>query len=263
MFKALSIAGSDSGAGAGIQADLKTFSALGVYGTTVITAVTAQNTLGVSAVQAMDPKMVGAQIDAVLSDIGADAVKVGMLPNEDVITVVADKLREYKCRNIVLDPLLYSTGGFPLSCSSSLDGLIEKIFPLTDILTPNLSETERLTCISADSVGEMKRAARALHSLGPQNVLVKGGHLEGPPVDVFFDGENYLVLEGERIETPHNHGTGCTLSSAIAAYLAKGLSPAEAVRRAKEFVTQAIRHAFSIGQGKGPLHHFYRLPELK
>lgn len=259
MKTALTIAGSDSGGGAGIQADIKTFSALGIYGTSVITAVTAQNTLGVTAVQDITPDIVQKQLDAVLSDIGADAIKIGMVSNSACIYVIADALKWYKCSNIVVDPVLLSTTGFSLIKDGALAVLLEKLVPLASVLTPNLPEAEKMTGMSINSIDEMKRASEKLFKMGARAVLVKGGHLEGPATDIYYDGGGYLLLEAERIDTTNTHGTGCTLSSAVAAYLAKGLDSADAVRRAKEYVTMALKYAYKVGHGNGPTHHFYAI----
>lgn len=254
---ALTIAGSDSGAGAGIQADLKTFSALGVYGVTVITALTAQNTLGVQAIEVIGPEMVRKQLESVLSDIGADAVKIGMLGSAGNIAMAAGMLLHYQARNIVLDPVLASTSGASLLPGEALDVLIEELLPVVDLVTPNLAEAEILTGVSISNIDDMKKVALELHRKGSKMVLVKGGHLTGAAVDVFYDGTNLSLLEAERITTENTHGTGCTLSSAIAAYLAKGFDPLSAVQMAKQFITAAIQYSLKIGQGKGPVNQFY------
>lgn len=259
MKTALTIAGSDSGGGAGIQADLKTFSALGIYGTSVITAVTAQNTLGVTAVQDIMPEIVQKQLEAVLSDIGADAIKIGMVSNSECITVISDSLKLFKGRNIVVDPVLLSTTGFSLIKDGALGVLLEKLVPLASVLTPNLPEAEMMTGMSIKNIDEMRGAAVKLFKMGAKAVLVKGGHLEGPATDILYDGDVYIQLEAERIDTTNTHGTGCTLSSAVAAYLAKGLSIADAVGKAKDYVTMALKHAYKVGHGSGPTHHFYAI----
>lgn len=256
MKKALTIAGSDSGAGAGIQADLKTFSALGVYASTVITAVTAQNTMGVFGVQEVDPDMVKSQLEAVLSDIGADAVKIGMISSADSIGFVSDMLQQYGVGKIVLDPVITTSTGFVLISSEAINALVQKLLPLAGIVTPNIPEAEILTRTSIRDIEDMKVAALALYKTGVKTVLVKGGHLSGRAVDVFYDG-SYHLLEAERIDTDNTHGTGCTLSSAIAAYLARGFDMLSAVKSAKEYITEAIRHSFKVGQGHGPVNHFY------
>lgn len=254
---ALAIAGSDSGAGAGIQADLKTFSALGVYGTTVITAITAQNTLGVQAMEVVSEGMVRKQIEAVLTDIGADAVKIGMLGSLGNIKAAVEMLRHYQARNIVLDPVLASTSGFRLLPVVAIDALMEQLLPVVRMVTPNLAEAEILSGLKITDVNDMKQAAAAIYQKGSGMVLVKGGHLTGAPIDVFYDGNDFVFLEGERIPSENTHGTGCTLSSAIAAFLAKGLEPLSAVRAAKQFISDAIRHSLKIGSGKGPVNQFF------
>lgn len=256
---ALTIAGSDSGAGAGIQADLKTFSALGVYAATVITAITAQNTLEVQAVELVSPEMVRKQIEAVLSDIGADAVKIGMLGSLGNIDVTAAMLRHFKARNVVLDPVLASTSGFRLLPGEALNALMEQLLPVAHMVTPNLTEAEILSGVTISTVEDMKNAAAQIHQKGSEMVLVKGGHLTGAPIDVFYDGIDFILLEAERIPTENTHGTGCTLSSAIAAYLAKGFDPLSAVRAAKQYISAAIQHSLKIGRGKGPVNQFFKI----
>ncbi|HEX3047788.1 MAG TPA: bifunctional hydroxymethylpyrimidine kinase/phosphomethylpyrimidine kinase [Bacillota bacterium] len=263
MKKASTIAGSDSGGGAGIQADIKTFSALGVYAASVITAVTVQNTLGVQAVTIMEPELVQRQLEAVLSDIGSDAVKIGMLGNAANIQVVAETLVAYRSRNIVLDPVLASSSGFPLLPESAVNLLKEKLFPVADIVTPNLPEAGILTGLDVKNPEDMILAASKIHQLGPRFVLIKGGHLAGKATDLFYDGVDFHLLEGERINTKNTHGTGCTLSSAIAAYLAQDLEPLTAVRKAKEYLTLALANSFEIGHGKSPVNHFYEQTKSK
>jgi hydroxymethylpyrimidine/phosphomethylpyrimidine kinase len=257
----LTIAGSDSGAGAGIQADLKTFSALSVYGTTAITAITAQNTLGVQAIEVVTAEMVRKQIEAIFMDMGADAVKIGMMGSFGNVEMIAGMLRHFQARNVVLDPVLVSTSGTPLLPREALNILIERLLPVADIITPNLAEAEMLTGVLITHPDDMKQAAAALHRKGSRMVLVKGGHLSGAPIDIFYDGTEFFRLESERIPSQNTHGTGCTLSSAIAAYLARGFEPLSAVRAAKKFITGAIRHSQTIGQGKGPVNQFFQIEE--
>ena len=256
--KALTIAGSDSGGGAGIQADLKTFAALGVYGTSAITAITAQNTLGVSKVQALPPDMVEAQIDAVVSDIGADAVKTGMLANAEIIRAVAARIRQHRFDRVVVDPVMVAASGARLLDPDAVNSYRRELFPLATVVTPNVPEAEALTGLKIrDSAGQ-KEAARALHKLGPRYVVVKGGHLAGDEsVDLLFDGKSFAEFRAARIATQSNHGTGCTFASAIAAGLAHGRSVEEAVAVAKSYVTEAIRAAFPVGHGHGPVNHLY------
>lgn len=256
---ALTIAGSDSGGGAGIQADLKTFSAHGVYGMSAVTSVTAQNTVGVQAVHTLPPEAVAAQIDSVLSDIGAQAIKTGMLANAEIIAAVADTLRAYPDIPIVVDPVMIAKSGDALLESEAVSTLIERLVPLATVITPNLDEAKALTGIEASDMDGMKAVARKLHGMGSRHVVVKGGHLEGPAVDVLFDSAEFRTLEAERVDTRCTHGTGCTFASAITAGLAKGASVAEAVGDAKDYLTAALRHAVPLGEGHGPVHHFHNL----
>jgi hydroxymethylpyrimidine kinase/phosphomethylpyrimidine kinase len=255
MKVALTIAGSDSGSGAGIQADLKTFAALKVYGTSVITSVTAQNTVGVYGIQDMPPEFVGRQIDAVLGDIAIDACKTGMLSNAGIIGVVAEKIEEYEMEQYVLDPVMVAKSGDALLQEDASSSLIEKLVPLSYIVTPNLSEASLISGVDIQNIEDMEEAAQKIWEMGAKTVVVKGGHLEGDAVDVFYDGKVHL-LKSERIQTENTHGTGCTFSSAITAGLAKGEDAFAAVKKAKEFITEAIRYSFSLGKGHGPTHHF-------
>jgi hydroxymethylpyrimidine/phosphomethylpyrimidine kinase len=256
--KALTIAGSDSGAGAGIQADLKTFAALGVYGTSAITAITAQNTVGVNQVFALTPQLISAQIDAILSDIGTHAVKTGMLANAAIIDTVAGSIRAHRLRKVVVDPVMVATSGDLLIKKNAVATLRTRLLPLATIVTPNLPEAEELTGSKLATPAAIEDAARRLIDLGARSVLIKGGHLKGAAVDLFFDGKNFRALTARRIRTKNTHGTGCTLSAAIAAYLARGESMETAVIRAKQFITRAIELSFSIGSGHSPVHHFHR-----
>ena len=256
--KALTIAGSDSGAGAGIQADLKTFAALGVYGTSAITAITAQNTIGVTAVLAVNAKLVGAQIDAIIADIGAHAVKTGMLANAAIIGLVANKIRQHRLKNIVVDPVMVATSGDLLIEKSAVAALRSKLVPLAGVVTPNIPEAEVLTGMKLRSVDEIREAAKRIVQMGAKTVLIKGGHLKGPAMDIFYDGKNFTALKAPRIRTKNTHGTGCTLSAAIAANLAKGQKIETAVTNAKRYVTDALRHSYRIGAGHSPVHHFFR-----
>ncbi|WP_085833068.1 bifunctional hydroxymethylpyrimidine kinase/phosphomethylpyrimidine kinase [Clostridium merdae] len=259
MKKLLTIAGSDCSGGAGIQADLKTFSAHGTFGMSVIVSVVAENTSEVIDVQDITPDMIAKQIDAVFQDIGTDAVKVGMLSKSDCMLAVAKKLKEYKPKNVVIDPVMLAKNGCPLMQPDSMDTLIREILPLADLLTPNIPEAETITGMSIHSPQDMERAAKQIYAMGAKNVLVKGGHAEGDALDILFDGENFYRFCEERIHTNNTHGTGCTYSSAIASNLALGYSMEEAVKRAKAYVTTAIRHSLQIGKGCGPTHHFYDL----
>jgi hydroxymethylpyrimidine/phosphomethylpyrimidine kinase len=255
---ALTIAGSDSGGGAGIQADLKTFAALGVYGMSALTAVTAQNTLGVTAVHEIPPEIVAAQIDAVLTDIGADAVKTGMIASSEIIRVVAAKVREHGISAFVVDPVMVATSGDRLLHEEAVEALRTELLPLATVTTPNLPEAEVLIGRSVSTLAEMRDAARAIVGFGARSALVKGGHLAGDAVDVFYDGDRFVELPARRVETTSTHGTGCTLASAIAALLARGESLEAAISSAKVYVTAAIERAYPIGHGHGPVHHFHR-----
>lgn len=258
MRTALTIAGSDSSGGAGIQADLKTFAALGVFGCSAITAVTAQNTLGVGAVAEVDPSMVVAQIDTVLADLEIHATKIGMLASAAIVAAVADAVQRHRLSNVVVDPVMVSKSGARLLEQDAVDALRIRLFPLSTIVTPNVFEAEALTGKPIANRQDQRAAAITLMDLGPRAVLVKGGHLDGPAVDVFHDGRQTIELEAERIDSPHTHGTGCTLSSAIAARLALGDDLPAAVRAAKAYVTRAIAQAPGIGRGHGPLQHFVK-----
>jgi len=251
---ALTIAGSDSGGGAGIQADLKTFAAFDVYGASVVTALTAQNTRGVRAIAAVEPAFVAAQIDAVLDDLDVAAAKTGMLLSAAVIDAVADRLAARPVPHLVVDPVLVATSGEALLEPAALARLRERLVPLATLLTPNLREAEALTGRSVTRPADMRQAARMLLDLGARAVLLKGGHLEGEALDLLDDGRNVRELSAPRIATHDAHGTGCTLSAAIAAGLARGLDLGAAVEGAKRYVTRAIERAARVGQGARALH---------
>ena len=254
LRRALTIAGSDSGGGAGIQADMKTFQALGVYGMTAITAVTVQNTKGVTGFEELSPDTVGAQIRAVVTDIGVDAAKTGMLASAPIIEAVAEALRETTVPNLVVDPVFVSKHGHPLLREDAVDALRTRILPLAALVTPNLPEAAGLAGFPVQTPQEMEGAGRAILDLGPGAVLVKGGHLEGPQAtDLLVTPDGIEPIPAERIATPHTHGTGCVLSAAIAAHLARGRELRDAVIQGKAFVTEAIRHALEIGEGIGPV----------
>jgi len=261
--RVLTIAGSDSGGGAGIQADLKTIAANGCYGMSVITALTAQNTLGVTGIHAVPVEFVAAQLEAVLSDIGVDAVKIGMIFSADLIRTVAEYLKKYDVRAIVLDPVMVAQSGDKLLQDDAIAALKQHLIPLAHLLTPNLPEASVLLGRELASSDAIAQAAVDLTALGCANVLIKGGHLEGGDSNdcLYLSSERRLVvLPGERIATGNNHGTGCTLSSAIASFIARGESVEQAVRLAKEYITGAIRAGttYTIGHGHGPVHHFFR-----
>lgn len=260
--RALTIAGSDSGGGAGIQADLKTFAALGVYGMSAISALTAQNTVGVQGVVELEPEFVALQIRSVVADIGVDAVKTGMLSSAAIISAVAAELKSMKIDKLVVDPVMVAKSGDRLLRSDAVDALISELFPLALVVTPNLHEASALIGMDVHSPADMREAARRIKSFGPRCVVVKGGHLEGAPMDLLFDGENFTEFTNIRYDTPHTHGTGCTFASAIAAGLARGLEVKKAVELAKEYITGAIEEGLPIGKGRGPVHHFYNLYRL-
>lgn len=259
----LTIAGSDSGGGAGIQADLKAFSALGAYGASVITAITAQNTHSVTAISDIPPDVIGAQLDAVFSDIRIDAVKIGMLSRPDVIEVVADRLRHYGGQPIVLDPVMVSKSGDRLLQADAVSALAKRLLPLATVITPNLPEAGvLLNREPPDDEVSMNQAIEGLRALGAKAVLLKGGHLQGPKsFDLFDNGDDRQLLQAERIETKNTHGTGCTLSAAIAALLGRGHDLPDAVKAAKAYISKAIAAAdqLDVGHGHGPVHHFHAL----
>jgi hydroxymethylpyrimidine/phosphomethylpyrimidine kinase len=259
MPSVLTIAGSDSSGGAGIQADLKTFSALGVYGMSVITALTAQNTTAVTAVHEAPAGFVAAQIDAVAEDIPPDAVKTGMLSSAPIIEVVAEKIRQHGLRNVVIDPVMVAKSGARLLREDAVKALRESLLPLADVVTPNLPEAEDLLGRSLKSDDDIRKAARELAATGARSVVMKGGHRDGDiVVDILFDGRDFHEFAAPRVKTTSTHGTGCTFASAIASYLAKGESVPDAVRMAKAYLTEALRAAYPIGRGHGPVHHFWR-----
>lgn len=260
--KALTIAGSDCGGGAGIQADIKTFQERDVFGMSVITVLTAQNTLGVHGVFPQSVEAIEAQIDAIYDDMGTDAVKTGMLFSEEIIKLVAKKLVQYNVKNVVVDPVMIAKGGAPLLQKQAMYALKTELLPLATVVTPNIPEAcEILNISSIETVEEMEQAAQKIQKLGPKFVVLKGGHLAGNlhAIDVLFDGEEFYHFESERIATIHTHGTGCTFAAAITAELAKGKQIKEAVTIAKEFIQAAIKHSLPIGKGIGPtLHSAFR-----
>lgn len=258
-YKALTIAGSDSGGGAGIQADLKTFMAHGVYGASAITAITAQNTRGVQAVELLAPTLVEAQIEAVLADIGADAVKTGMLGSAAIIAAVVATLRRYAVQRLVVDPVMVAKSGDRLLAEEAVEALCEQLLPMALLLTPNLPEASVLLGRPVVHEADMAAAVRDLHALGPRYVLLKGGHLPGDAVvDLLFDGATYHELRSARIPTVHTHGTGCTYAAAITAMLARGLPVEAAVSAARDYLLAAIMRASSIGGGNSPVDHLVR-----
>ena len=251
---ALTIAGSDSGGGAGIQADLKTFAALDVHGTSAITAITAQNTIGVTDILELPVGLIREQIRAVVSDLGVDAAKTGMLSSAEIIAAVAGAIQEYGIRQLVVDPVMVAKGGAKLLRDDAVAAVREKLIPLAMVITPNLPETEVLLGRRISTLEERRAAARELVELGAGVAVVKGGHANGDATDVFFDGAQIIELPAERIATRNTHGSGCVFSAAIAAGLARGLGSLQAVREAKAFITEAIANSLEIGHGHGPVN---------
>ena len=264
MKRILTIAGSDSGGGAGIQADLKAITLLGGYGMSVLTALTAQNTVGVQAIHEIPALFVAKQLDSVLADIGADAIKTGMLANGQIIEVVAKKIKQYGIRKVVVDPVMVAKSGDLLLREEAREALIKKLLPLATVVTPNLPEASALSGFKVVSLDQMKKAAHRIYQMGPKHVVVKGGHLEGLAIDLLFDGKRYYEIRGPRIETKNTHGTGCTFASAIATLLALEEPVPEAVRKAKTFITLAIQSGLQLGKGYGPTNPFaYVLREME
>lgn len=263
MKVALTIAGSDSCGGAGIQADIKSISANGVYAMSVITAVTAQNTQGVYAIQDIDDEIITKQIEVLFDDIEIDAIKIGMVSKSETIKAIAKTLRKYNYQKIVLDPVMISKSGFNLLKPEAKATLIEELIPMALVITPNLPEAEAITNLSIKNIDGMKTAAKAIYKLGPKYVLIKGGHLDtSHSTDVLFDGNEYHLLISDRLNTVNTHGTGCTLSSAIAANIAKGMNVILAIESAKEYITNAIKYSFKLGKGVGPTHHFHKFYQI-
>lgn len=258
MKKVLTIAGSDSCGGAGIQADIKTMSALGVYGMSVITAVTAQNTTGVYDVAELSREMVKAQIECIFEDIEVDAVKIGMVSNAEIIKIIREELLKYKSKNIVVDPVMISKSGYFLLKPEAVSE-IKNLIAIADVVTPNIPEAETLVDMKIENEEQMEGAAQKIALMGAKHVLVKGGHRCNDAKDILLSNNNFVVLEGSRINTINTHGTGCTLSSAIASYLALGYSVEEAAKLSKDYITKAIENSFSIGKGVGPVGHFIDL----
>lgn len=265
MDIALTIAGSDPSGGAGIQADLKTFAAFGVYGASVITALTAQNTRGVTAVADLDPAFIARQLDAVLEDLEVGAAKTGMLSRAAVIETVVDRLGAHPLPHLVVDPVMVATSGDVLLQPSAISAMRERLLPIASLVTPNLREAELLTGSPVTSAAQMRDAARRLVEMGARAALIKGGHLAGEALDILYDGVSWREFSAPRTPTCNTHGTGCTLSAAITAGLARGLALEEAVAAAKRYITRAIQSAPAIGHGAGPVNHFAAvdLPERK
>lgn len=262
--RALTIAGSDSGGGAGIQADLKTFTVLGVYGMSAITSITVQNTLGVYGVVDIPPDVVYEQIRVVVEDIGVDACKTGMLSKEETIKAVAKAIRDLKIEKLVVDPVMKAKSGDPLLKQSAKETLIKELLPLALLITPNIPEAEELCGFEIKNIEDMEKACKKILSYGPYAVVVKGGHIEGDEsVDVFYDGNSFEYFKGKFIKTKNTHGTGCTFSSAITAYLSKGNSLKESVFKAKEYIQKAIENSLPLGKGHGPLNHMWPFYSFK
>ena len=259
MHKSLTIAGSDSSGGAGIQADLKTMTALGVYGMSAITALTAQNTTGVQSIFEVTPKFLEDELDSVFTDIFPDSVKIGMVSNADLIRVISKKLREHNAKNIVVDPVMVSTSGSKLMADGAKDTLLSELFKVADIITPNIPEAEALTGQSIKSKDDMVEAAKKIGEFFEGYILLKGGHSADDADDLLYKNSEKIWIKGERIENPNTHGTGCTLSSAIASYLAMGHDVPESVHLAKEFITGAISAKLDLGKGRGPLNHMWKM----
>jgi hydroxymethylpyrimidine/phosphomethylpyrimidine kinase len=257
--KVLTIAGSDCSGGAGIQADIKTITAHKMYGMSVITALTAQNTTGVYGIEESSPEFVGQQIDCIFKDIRPDAVKIGMVSSSKIIEVIAEKLIEYKAENIVVDPVMVSTSGSKLLNDEAMNALITKLIPLAKVITPNIAEAEALCGFKIKNEEDMIKAAKKISKVLKGAVLVKGGHLVNDAIDLLYENENINWFKAERIDNPNTHGTGCTLSSAIACNLADGKSLSESIENAKVYLTGALRTGLNIGEGSGPLDHTYSI----
>ncbi|MGB0909072.1 MAG: bifunctional hydroxymethylpyrimidine kinase/phosphomethylpyrimidine kinase [Nitrospirales bacterium] len=257
----MSFSGHDPSGGAGIQADLKTMSAHNVFGMSVITSITAQNTKEVTAVHDLPLSIIEAQLDAIFSDFNVEVVKTGMLSTTEIVQLVCKKITQHHGKNLVVDPVMVSKNGHHLLQDDAMHALKTDLFPMALLVTPNTHEAEMLTDMKVQTLAEARLAAKAIHKLGCQNVLIKGGHLlEKPAMDLLYDGRFFRMYPGEFIDTPNTHGTGCTYASAIASNLANGTSLPDAIEAAKRYITAAIRHSLSIGHGHGPTNHFYFLP---
>lgn len=263
MKKVLTIAGSDCSGGAGIQADIKTIAAHKMYAMSAITALTAQNTTGVYGVWETPPGFVANQLDCIFTDIRPDAVKIGMVANTEIIKIIAEKLKQYQAVNIVVDPVMVSTSGSRLISDDAMDTLIHLLLPLGTVITPNIPEAETLCGVSIRNHEDMERAGKMLSERTNGAVLIKGGHFEAEADDLLYQDGEAAWFRSERIDNPNTHGTGCTLSSAIACNLAAGLTINESVRRAKNYITGALKAGLDLGAGRGPLDHTYRIPEME
>lgn len=259
MRTALTIAGSDSGAGAGIQADLKTFAAHGVYGTSAITAVTAQNTLGVTSFDALAPALIRQQIEAVMLDFGADAAKTGMLPSAAIVEAVAQAISDFDIPFVVVDPVMLAKSGDGLTVDDAVEAMKVSLFPRAFVVTPNIPEAERLSGLAIATDDDRREAARRIHALGPSLVVIKGGHFSSPDIaDLLYDGRDFAEFRHDRVPGRHTHGTGCTFAAALTAHLAAGRTVREAIPLIQEYIAGAIRHAPELGEGTGPMNHFWR-----
>lgn len=259
MKTALTIAGSDSSGGAGIQADIKTMMANGVYAMSAITALTAQNTTGVFGIQDVTPEFVELQLDSVFTDIYPDAIKTGMISSPEIIKSIAKKLRQYKAKNIVIDPVMVATSGAKLIADDAIDVLKDELFPLATVITPNIPEGEILSGLTIENAEDMERAAKSIYEKYGCSVLLKGGHKVNDANDLLYTVDGPIWFEGRRINNPNTHGTGCTLSSAIASNLAKGQLLSEAVKNAKDYISKALEDGLDLGKGSGPLNHGFNI----
>lgn len=259
MKTVLTIAGSDCSGGAGIQADIKTITAHGIFAMSAITALTAQNTTGVYGIFEAAPDFVGQQLDCIFTDIFPDAVKIGMVSNAEIIDVIADKLKQYHAENIVLDPVMVATSGNKLLKDDAIDAVITKLFPLADIITPNILEAEALCNVSIKNTDDMLIAAKKISAMLDGGILIKGGHLIDAADDLLYMDNKVIWINGKKINNPNTHGTGCTLSSAIACNLAKGYGITQSVKEAKEYISGALEAGLDLGKGHGPLNNFYRI----
>ncbi len=259
MYKVLTIAGSDCSGGAGIQADIKTITAHGMYAMSAITSLTAQNTTGVYGVYDSTPEFLASQLDCIFNDIEPDAVKIGMVSDKELINIIAKKLREYKAKNVVLDPVMVATSGSKLLKDDAIDALVNELMPVARLITPNLGEAGALLGREIKTVDEMRIAAKELGEKYSCGVLVKGGHLDEKATDVLFDRDKFFEFTSERVHTKNTHGTGCTLSSAIACNIAKGCSLEESVKNAKDYLTGALKAGLDLGKGNGPVNHCYKI----
>lgn len=256
MKKILTIAGSDCSGGAGIQADIKTISAHKMYAMSAITALTAQNTRGVYGIYETSPEFVGKQLDCIFQDIFPDAVKIGMVSSKDIIEIICEKLKEYSPKNIVVDPVMFSTSGHNLMSEKAMDALKNKLLPLADLITPNLFEAESLSGLKIKNKNDMIEAAEEIAKTLQSHILIKGGHLIESADDLLYFKGQSIWFKGDRIDNPNNHGTGCTLSSAIACNMGKGLNVEESIKSSKDYITKALKAGLDLGSGSGPLNHF-------